>query len=125
MTASISGQPGVKITTIPAWHSAGVPRALIDPPGVPVGLTGYTGNGTGYIIRFTNGLTVLWTGDSGLIGDWATQSAFYQPNLAVVHMGDIGTMGPDEAAFAVLNLIKPRTVIAEHANQVTTIGGIV
>jgi hypothetical protein len=49
----------------------------------------------------------------------------YHPNLAVVHMSDIGIMGPDEAAFAVLNLIKPRTVIAEHANQVSTLGGAV
>jgi L-ascorbate metabolism protein UlaG (beta-lactamase superfamily) len=123
LTASINGQPGVKITTIPAWHGAGVPRALIDPPGVPVGMTGYAGSETGYIIRFTNGLTVLWTGDSGLIGDWATQSQFYGVNLAVVHMGDVNTMGPSEAAWAINNLIKPNMVIVEHANQVSTIGG--
>ena len=125
MTASINGISGVKVTTIPAWHSAGVTRAEIDPPGVPVGLTGYAGSESGYILRFTNGLSVLWTGDSGLIGDWAVQSQFYQPNLAVVHMGDIFTMGPDEAAFAVLNLIKPKMVIPEHANQVSTSGGVV
>ena len=122
-TASIGGQPGVKITTIPAVHGAGVARAMVDPPNVPLGLTGSGGEANGYILRFTNGLTVLWTGDSSLIGDWEVQSRMYHPNLAVVHMGDIGTMGPDEAAFAVLNLIKPRTVIPEHANQVSTSGG--
>jgi L-ascorbate metabolism protein UlaG (beta-lactamase superfamily) len=125
MTASLNGQPGVKITTIPAWHAAGINPATLDSPGVAPGLTGYAGSESGYIIRFTNGLTVLWTGDSGLIGDWATQSAFYHPNLAVVHMGDIFTMGPDEAAFAINNLIKPNTVIPEHANQVSTSGGTV
>lgn len=121
---------GVKITTIPAFHAAGASRIHIDPlgdhdPGVPEGLTGYAGHETGYIIRFTNGLTVLWTGDSGLIGDWETQSKFYKPDLAVVHMGDLFTMGPDEAAFAVNQLIKPKTVIPEHANQVSTTGGVV
>ena len=125
-TAVFSGQSqGVKITTIPAFHAAGASRIHIDGPNVPEGLTGYAGHETGYIIRFTNGLTVLWTGDSGLIGDWKTQSKFYKPNLAIVHMGDLFTMGPDEAAFAVKRLIKPKSVIAEHANQVSTTGGVV
>jgi len=123
-TAVFQGQSeGVKITTIPAFHAAGVPRVFIDPPNVPVGLTGNAGSEGGYIMRFTNGLTVLWTGDSGLIGDWETQAKFYKVNLAVVHMGDLFTMGPDEAAFAVNHLIKPKTVIPEHANQVSTAGG--
>jgi len=124
-----SGTTGVKITTIPAFHSAGASRMHVDPldsipgPGVPPGLTGYAGSETGYIMRFTHGLTVLWTGDSGLIGDWETQSRFYRPNLAIVHGGDLFTMGPDEAAFAVSQLIKPRSVIPEHFNQVSTTGG--
>jgi L-ascorbate metabolism protein UlaG (beta-lactamase superfamily) len=129
-TAVMSGaKQGVKITTIPAFHAGGVARIHVDPlpdgtdPGVSEGLTGYAGHETGYIMRFTNGLTVLWTGDSGLIGDWETQSKFYQPNLAIVHGGDLFTMGPDEAAFAVSQLIKPRSVIPEHFNQVSTTGG--
>lgn len=130
---------GVKVTTIPAFHAAGASRTHVDElvavdpdgddaiadPGIPAGLTGYAGHETGYIIRFTNGLTVLWTGDSGLIGDWETQAKFYKVNLAVVHGGDLFTMGPDEAAFAVSSLIKPRSVIPEHFNQVSTTGGAV
>jgi L-ascorbate metabolism protein UlaG (beta-lactamase superfamily) len=135
-TAVMEGaSQGVKITTIPAFHAAGASRMHVDEltgpsgvvvadPGIPAGLTGYAGPETGYIIRFTNGLSVLWTGDSGLIGDWETQSKFYRPNLAIVHMGDLFTMGPDEAAFAVNHLIRPTTVIPEHANQVSTVGGI-
>jgi hypothetical protein len=123
-TAVFTGQTqGVKFTTIPAFHAAGASRLHIDEPNVPVGLTGYAGHETGYIMRFTNGLTVLWTGDSGLIGDWETQSKFYRPNLAIVHGGDLFTMGPDEAAFAVKELIKARTVIPEHFNQVSTTDG--
>lgn len=129
-TAVMSGAgQGVKVTTIPAFHAGGVARIHVDPlpdgtdPGVSEGLTGYAGSETGYIIRFTNGLSVLWTGDSGLIGDWATQARFYGVNLAVVHGGDLFTMGPDEAAFAVSQLIRPRSVIPEHFNQVSTSGG--
>jgi L-ascorbate metabolism protein UlaG (beta-lactamase superfamily) len=129
-TAVMSGaKDGVKVTTIPAFHAGGVARIHVDPlpdgtdPGVSEGLTGYAGSETGYIIRFTNGLSVLWTGDSGLIGDWATQARFYGVNLAVVHGGDVFTMGPDEAAFAVNQLIRPRSVIPEHFNQVSTTGG--
>src|SRR5262245_6075435 len=120
---------GVKITTIPAFHAGGVSRLHVDPlpdgtdPGVPEGLTGYAGSETGYIIRFTNGLSVLWTGDSGLIGDWATQARFYGVNMAVVHGGDLFTMGPEEAGFAVNQLIKPRSAIPEHFNQVSTSKG--
>jgi len=122
-TARIGTNPGVKITTIPAFHAAGASRIHIDDPNVPEGLTGYAGHETGYIMRFTNGLSVLWTGDSGLIGDWATQAKFYKVNLAVVHGGDLFTMGPDEAAFAVNDLIKPRSVIPEHFNQPSTSSG--
>lgn len=127
---SASGK-GVKITTIPAFHAGGVSRLHVDPlpdgtdPSVSEGLTGYAGSETGYIIRFTNGLSVLWTGDSGLIGDWATQARFYGVNLAVVHGGDLFTMGPDEAAFAVNQLIKPRSVIPEHFNQPSMTKGTV
>lgn len=39
--------------------------------------------------------------------------------------GDLSTMGPDEAAFAVSQLIKPRSVIPEHFHQVLTSGGTV
>jgi L-ascorbate metabolism protein UlaG (beta-lactamase superfamily) len=130
----------VKITTIPAFHAGGAPRIFVDDdvitnpggknlphstPGVAPGLTGYAGSETGYILRFSNGLSVLWTGDSGLIGDWATQSQMYGTNLAVVHMGDLFTMGPEEANFALRNLIKPKSVIPEHANQVSTVKGAV
>jgi len=132
LTVAFSGHTeGVRITTIPAFHSAGASPIHVDSldgipgPGIAPGLTGYAGSETGYIIRFTNGLTVLWTGDSGLIGDWETLSEFYKPNLAVVHMDGIFTMGPDEAAFAVNRLIKPHTVIPEHSNQVSTSGGAV
>ena len=124
ITVTFAGQSkGVKITTIPAWHAAGATPIFLDSPGVAPGLTGYQGSETGYIIRFTNGLTVLWTGDSGLISDWATDREFYKPNLAVTHSDGLFTMSVGEAVFAVDHLIRPVIVITEHLNQVSTSGG--
>jgi hypothetical protein len=85
-TAVFSGQTdGVKSLPSPPY-AAGASRIhvddLIDPDGTnlrsrrSLRSTGYAGHETGYIIRFTNGLSVLWTGDSGLIGDWETQAKF-------------------------------------------------
>src|SRR3546814_16983266 len=48
---------------------------------------------------------------------------YYHASLAVVNMGDIYTMGPEEAAWAVNELIKPKAVIASHANEAATKAG--
>ena len=125
LTIEFSGQrQGVKIVSIPAWRAGGI-AAGTDPFGAALGLPNFQGSESGYIIRFTNGLSVLWTGDSGLIGDWETQSEYYKVNLAVVHMDGVYVMGPEEAAYAVDHLIRPRTVIPEHTNQASTSSGAV
>lgn len=119
---------GVQIATVRADHSNGVPIELLN-PGLatdlkPDNLTGYAGPEYGYVLKFTNGLTVYLSGDTGHTGDMATiVNGYYGASLAVVHMGDIFTMGPEEAAFAVKELIKPKAVIPEHANEAATSGG--
>lgn len=121
----LDGEPtGVRVSTIAVPHSNGIPSAFVDGD-LPNGLTGYAGTETGYIIRFSNGLSLYWSGDSGFFGDMELFSRYYKVNLAIVHIGDIFTMGPDEAAFAVNRLIKPRTVIPTHANEIATTDGVV
>lgn len=115
---------GVRVSTVQAVHSNGIPAPFVD-GALPAGITGYGGTETGYIIRFSNGLSVYWTGDTGFFGDMKLFSQFYKVNLAIPHIGDIFTMGPDEAAFAVNDLIKPQSVIPTHANEVATTGGAV
>ena len=123
---TLNGQPtGVRISTIQATHSNGIAGAFTSAGALPPGLNAYGGTENGYIIRFSNGLSVLWTGDSGFFGDMELFSKYYGVNMAIVHIGDIFTMGPDEAAFAVNHLIKPRTVIPTHVNEVATSGGSV
>lgn len=117
---------GVKVAVVPAVHSNGIPASLIDPPGLPPGLAGYGGSEGGFIITFTNDLTVYLTGDTGMFGDMRTIiRRFYSPSLVVINMSDTVTFGPDEAAFAISSLLMPATVVPSHTNEQSTSGGAV
>jgi len=123
-TVSNSGGDSVRIAAVQAVHSNGIPAALIDPPGVAPGLSGYGGSEAGFIVEFTNGLVVYLTGDSGMFGDQETIIArFYKANLMVINMSDQVTFGPREAAFVTQDLVRPRTVMPSHVNEAATSGG--
>src|SRR5581483_955650 len=125
VTARLNGaSAGVKIAVVPALHSNGIPATLTDSPGVAPGTAAYGGPESGYVLKFTSGLTVYLTGDTGLFGDMQTiVRDYYRANLMVINMGDVATTGPDEAAFAVRQLVRPRTVIPSHINEAATTKG--
>ncbi len=126
VTARFNGAAeGVRIAVVPAVHSNGIAASLTDSPGVAPGTTAYGGDATGYIVKFTNGLTVYLTGDTGMFGDMnAIVRKYYQPSLMVINVGDILSTGPDEAAFVARSLVKPHTVIPSHINEAATLGGL-
>lgn len=63
---------------------------------------------------------------TGHTSDMATiVRGFYGAQVAVMNIGDIFSMGPEEAAFAVNELVKPKSVIASHANEAATVGGVI
>jgi L-ascorbate metabolism protein UlaG (beta-lactamase superfamily) len=118
---------GVQIAMVRADHSNYVSRNLLANP-EQSNLTGdalsaYVGNANGYVLVFTNGLRVYLSGDNALSGDMKTIiSGFYKVNLAVINIAP-SSMQPEEAAFAINELIKPRAVIASHANEAATKDG--
>ncbi len=125
-----SGTPGVRIMAVHAEHGNGLDPAFLHEPEktnlASNGLLAPMGPALGYVLTFSNGLTVYLTGDTGHTSDMATIIRdYYGPKLVVFNIGDIFTTGPDEAAFAVTQLIDPRAVIPEHANEVATRGGVV
>ena len=125
-----AGAPGVRITAVHAEHGNGLdPSFLTEPERTSFasnGLLAPMGPPIGYVLNFTNGLTVYLTGDTGHMSDMATiVRHYYRPKLVVFNMGDIFTTGPEEAAFAVNELLRPRAVIPEHANEVATSDGSV
>ena len=87
-------------------------------------LNGYDGLANGYVLTFTNGLKVYLSGDTGPMSDMAMiVRDLYHPNLAVVNMDGVNTMGPEEAAYAMKTLVRPAAVIPSHAAEAVTTNG--
>ena len=99
---------GIKITMTEAFHSAGAQLTGFK------GANRFVGEAVGYIMEFENGLKIYHTGDTSLMGDMKTiVGDFYKPDVVILPIGDVFTMGPDEAAFA-CKLINPKITIPEH-----------
>lgn len=119
---------GVTIATVPAFHSNG-----LDPDYIggelgkgmqAAGIAGYVGEATGYVLKFSNGLVVYLSGDTGITAEQdLVVHGYYKAKLAVMNMGDGFSTGPKEAAYVINDLVKPNEVIASHANEVGTVGG--
>ena len=121
---------GVKITTVPAVHSNGVSGDMIGGELGDMlnaaGLTAYAGPPTGYVLKLSNGLAVYLSGDTGVTAEQETvMRQLYNAKLVVINIGDTFTTGPEEAAWVINNLVKPKSVIPSHANQPSTKGGVV
>jgi len=99
---------GIKITMTEAFHSAGAQLTGFE------GVNRFVGEAAGYIIEFENGFTIYHSGDTSLMGDMKyVIGDYYKPDMAILPIGGVFTMGPKEAAFA-CKLITPRYVIPEH-----------
>ena len=119
---------GVTITTVPAAHSNGIAGDMIGGPLGEMmdaaGLTAYAGPPTGYILRFSNDLVVYLSGDTGITAEQdLVVKKYYSAKLAVINIGDTFTTGPSEAAHVINNMVKPKSVIPSHANEVATQNG--
>ena len=119
---------GVTITTVPAAHSNGIAGGMIGGELGDMlnaaGLTAYAGPPTGYVLRFSNGLVAYLSGDTGITAEQeSVVRDHYGASLVVINIGDTFTTGPAEAAWVVNELIRPKSVIASHANQPSTSGG--
>ncbi|MEK7672173.1 MAG: metal-dependent hydrolase [Bacteroidota bacterium] len=96
---------GIKVTMTDAKHSSDID---VDGKVVACG-----GEAAGYIIRFENGFTVYHAGDTSLFGDMKFIGKLHKPDVAIVPIGDLYTMGPREAAIA-CGLINPKQIIGMH-----------
>lgn len=105
----------LKITMVNAFHSSG-----IDDDGQVV----YGGEACGYVVQFENGLKIYHAGDTCLFGDMGLIHELYQPDIAMLPIGDHFTMGPKEAAVA-CRLLKPKAVIPMHYGTFPLLTGTV
>ena len=64
----------------------------------------YGGEPAGYVARFPGGFALYHAGDTNLFGDMKLIGELYKPDVACIPIGDHFTMGPREAAYAILFL---------------------
>ena len=83
---------GIKVTATHAFHSS----SIAEEDGTIV----YGGEPMGYIIEFESGFKVYHAGDTAVFGDMQLIGELYNPDLALLPIGDRVTMGPYEAAHA-------------------------
>ncbi len=88
----------VKLTL--AFHSSSLPD----------GSNG--GNPCGFLLSLTSGQKIYFACDTGLFGDMSLIGAAGL-DLAVLPIGDLFTMGPEDALEAV-KLLKPKRVVPSH-----------
>jgi L-ascorbate metabolism protein UlaG (beta-lactamase superfamily) len=89
---------GISFTLVNAFHSSSSDEG------------DYTGESCGIVIRLEDGTTVYFAGDTCVFGDMALIARIYEPDVAVLPIGDWFTMGPREAAVALELLGNPRCV---------------
>jgi L-ascorbate metabolism protein UlaG (beta-lactamase superfamily) len=95
---------GLSMTMVPAVHSSSTEDN---------GQIVYLGVATGYVVRFEDGLTIYFAGDTSIFGDMRLIGEMYQPQLAFLPIGDLYTMGPEQAAKA-CELLGVKQVVPMH-----------
>jgi len=122
-----SAPRGVEVTIVPASHANNVARSLLseaerknlegDELSLPLGPP------TGYVVKFTNGLVLYLSGDTGIHADMRTiVHDFHKASLMVLNMGP-SAIAPDAAAYVINDLVQPATVILSHPNEAVTADG--
>jgi len=95
---------GLSVTMVRADHSSS-----IEDDGRAV----YAGVATGYVIKFEDGLTLYYAGDTAVFGDMKLIGEIYHPTIAFLPIGDLYTMGPEQAAVA-CDLLGVKQVVPMH-----------
>jgi L-ascorbate metabolism protein UlaG (beta-lactamase superfamily) len=106
--------PGVKVHLVPAEHSSGADLLALKPEMAKETRFLEGGNPVGYVIEFESGFKIYHCGDTNVFGDMALIHTFFKPDLALVPIGGHFGMGPEHAAYAVRELIRPKLVIPIH-----------
>lgn len=118
---------GVEITIVYASHANNVPLSLLSEAQranlAPDDTSIVLGPPTGYVVRFTNGLTAYLSGDTGLHTEMKTVvNEYHKANLAVLNFGpSAGSVM--SGAYAMNELVRPASVILTHPNEAVTEGG--
>lgn len=98
--------PELTVTMVPAIHSTGI--GSFSPKSLQ-----YGGYAAGYILQVRDGLTIYHAGDTDVFSDMKLIGDRFAPDIALLPIGDVFTMGPPGAVSA-LHFIHPKKVIPMH-----------
>jgi L-ascorbate metabolism protein UlaG (beta-lactamase superfamily) len=127
-TAKADGaSQAVEITIVYASHVNNAPPSLLSKEERERlradGAVREYGPATGFVVKFTNGLTAYLTGDTGIHSEMKTVvNEYHKANLAVLNLG----VNPGiwiSGAHAMNELVQPASVILTHVNEPATEGG--
>ncbi|MFM9969158.1 MAG: MBL fold metallo-hydrolase [Burkholderiales bacterium] len=121
----------VMVASVPASHGNGLSSAFVTGQLAQMlaanGLTAYARPAGGFVLRFSNGLTVYLSGDTGVTAEQAlVVRGQYNATLAVMNMGRFPpALGPEELSYIVNELVRPEAVIISHVDEAATLNGTV
>ena len=101
---------GVQLTLTNAFHSSSAADGT------------YTGESCGLVLAVPDGPTVYIAGDTCVFGDMQLIGRIYEPDVAVLPIGDHYTMGPREAAVA-LELLGVERCVPSHYGTFPLLSG--
>jgi L-ascorbate metabolism protein UlaG (beta-lactamase superfamily) len=117
----------VEIAIVYASHVNNAPPALLSKPQQEAakadGAVFEYGPATGFVVKFTNGLTAYLSGDTGIHSEMKTVvHDFHKANLAVLNLGNNPGIF-SSGGYAMNELVRPASVILTHPNEPVTEGG--
>ncbi|HEX3057200.1 MAG TPA: metal-dependent hydrolase [Gaiellaceae bacterium] len=92
---------GVEFTVVNAFHTGSAPDGS------------YGGEPSGFVVTTEDGKRIYFAGDTCVFGDMQLIGRIYEPDVAVIPIGDHYTMGPKEASVAI-DLLGVRRVVPCH-----------
>ena len=101
---------GVRVTMTDANHSSSTEDGT------------YAGEPAGIVLELEDGFSIYFAGDTNVFGDMALIRRIYEPDVAVLPIGDHFTMGPREAAVA-LELLGVKRCVPCHYGTFPLLSG--
>lgn len=95
---------GIKFTMTDALHQSSIRTEE---------MAGYPHEAAGFLLRAENLPTLYFAGDTGIFSGMELLGKMYQPEVALLPIGDRATMGPYEAAWAT-RLLGVKKVVPMH-----------
>jgi L-ascorbate metabolism protein UlaG (beta-lactamase superfamily) len=104
---------GIGISMVHATHSSGIEDG---------GQMIYGGEACGYVFTLEDGTRLYHAGDTGAHADMALIAELYEPEVAILPIGDLYTMGPRQAAIAA-RMLKARVIVPAHYGTFPALSG--